>query len=162
MNSLWPLFQLNFFALTLSHWISLVDHSFASSLIQRECTDLGTHRWRGIHLQPWLIKLMKKLVTVDFVLLYSDVDFLGSKLINALTFPHEHNFKLLSLRVVVDELCKFLISWVSFNWNIYCYSLFKINNIVFKSFNFNFWVLELFQEFQWSFVSFISFVFLFK
>ena len=78
-----------------------------------------------------------KELTVDFIFVDSNVDSLGAKLINALGFSHKHNFKFLSLWIVINKFCKFLIGWIALNRDVYCNPLFKINDVVLKSFNFN-------------------------
>jgi len=72
--------------------------------------------------------------------------------VNAFRLSHEHDFQLGSLRVVVNEFCQFLINTIVLDWNVDSNSLFEIYDVLLKSSDFNFSILELLKEFQADFV----------
>ena len=84
-------------------------------------------------------------LTVDLVLIDSNVDSLSSELIYALRLSHKHDLQFRSLWIVVNELSKFLVYWVIFHGYVYCYPLLEFNDIVLKSFNLNLRILKLLQ-----------------
>ena len=66
---------------------------------------------------------------VNLVLIHSDRNPFRPELIYALAFPHEHYLKLLSLRVVIDELRQTLVYRVVLHWNVHCYPLLQLNYV---------------------------------
>ena len=83
---------------------------------------------------------------------------LGSKLVDTLALSHEHDLELCSLWVVVDELCQLLVDLVLFHRNVHSDTLLKVNNILLESFNLTLRILQLLQQFQRCFISFIHFL----
>ena len=55
----------------------------------------------------------------NFVFVDLHCDPLRTKLVNALTFPHEHNLKLRPVWVVVDVLSNPFVNWVFLYWDVY-------------------------------------------
>jgi hypothetical protein len=76
--------------------------------------------------------------------------------VNAFRLPHEHDFQLGSLRVVVDEFREFLVNTIMFDWDVDGNSLFEIYDVLLKSSDFNFSILELLKEFQTDFVGLVN------
>ena len=52
---------------------------------------------------------------LNLVLLDADNDALGPELVDALTLAHEHDFELVTVRIVVNELCNLPIDMVILN-----------------------------------------------
>ena len=77
-------------------------------------------------------------------------------MVNAFRLPHEHDFQLGSLRVVVDEFREFLVNAIMFDWDVDGNSLFEIYDVLLKSSDFNFSILELLKEFQTDFVGLVN------
>jgi len=88
-------------------------------------------------------------LTVDFVLVNSDVDSFTSKLVNTFWFSHKHDLKSIPLWVVVNVLSQFFVYGVVFNRNVDCDSLLELDDILFKRFDFLLSVFKLFEEFKW-------------
>ena len=65
-------------------------------------------------------------------------------MIDALGLPHEHDFELGPLGVVIDELSQFFVDLIVLNWDVNCDSLLEVNNVSLKCANFNFSILQLF------------------
>ena len=86
---------------------------------------------------------MRDKLTVNLVLVNSNSNSLRSELIDTLTFSHKHNLKLLSVRVVVDELSKSLVNNIILNWDIDSNSLLQFNDVVLEGFNFDFSIFQL-------------------
>ena len=69
---------------------------------------------------------------LDLVLFDSHSDFLGAELVGALTLPHEHQLKLITIWVVVDKLCNAAIDCIIFDWHVDGYTGFQVDNVVFE------------------------------
>jgi len=76
--------------------------------------------------------------------------------VNAFRLPHEHDFQLGSLMVVVDEFREFLVNTIMFDWDVDGNSLFEIYDVLLKSSDFNFSILELLKEFQTDFIGLVN------
>ncbi len=84
-------------------------------------------------------------LTVDLILLNSDIDTLGSELIDALALSHKHNLELCPFRIVVDILCELAVDGIVLHWDIHSDALFQFNDVVLKGLDLGFGVLELAQ-----------------
>ena len=71
--------------------------------------------------------LVKKLVytliaatnaNLNFVLLHSRKDALGTEFINARTLSHKHHLESATIRVVIDVLSDFHVNWVVFDRHV--------------------------------------------
>ena len=69
---------------------------------------------------------------LDIVLFYLHGDPLRSELIDSLRLAHEHDLELLTVWVVVDVLCEFLINRVTFHWDIDGNARFQIDDVLMK------------------------------
>jgi hypothetical protein len=94
---------------------------------------------------------------LDIVLFNLDSNSLGAKLVNTFRLSHEHDLEFGSFWVVVDELGKLSVNSIILNWNVNSNSLFQVNDVLLKSFNFNLSVLELFQKLKRSLVGLVHF-----
>ena len=74
----------------------------------------------------------------DFVFVDLHCDPLRTKLVNALTFPHEHNLKLRPVGVVVDVLSNPFVNWVFLYWDVDSDSGLEIHDKIFELLNFIF------------------------
>ena len=85
---------------------------------------------------------------VDLASVHSHCDLLRTKLVGSLRLSHEHNLKLRSFRIVVDELSKLLINLVVFDWDVDSDLLLQLDDVVLQSFNLHFGIFQLFEELQ--------------
>jgi len=72
---------------------------------------------------------------VNLVLVNSYKHFFASKLVNTFRLPHKHNFKLLSIWVVINVLSYTFIYLIILYWNINSNSCLEINDIITQSLN---------------------------
>ena len=72
---------------------------------------------------------------VNLVLINSYKHFFTSKLVNTFRLPHKHNFKLLSIWVVINVLSYTFIYLIILDWNINSNSCLEINDIITQSLN---------------------------
>ena len=77
-------------------------------------------------------------------------------MVNAFRLPHEHDFQLGPFGVVVDEFREFLINAIMFDRDVDSDSLFEVYDVLLKSSDFNFSILELLKEFQTDFVGLVN------
>ena len=75
---------------------------------------------------------------LDVVFLHFDCNSLRTKLIDSLSFSHEHNLKFCSFWIVINEFRQFFINRIFFHGDINCDSLFQIYNVLFQGLNFDF------------------------
>ena len=83
-------------------------------------------------------------------------DPLRTELINASLLPHEHDLKLLSVRITVYKLGQLLINWIVFDWNIYRNFRLEVDAVNSKSFHFSLHVFYLLKKFKVDLISFID------
>jgi hypothetical protein len=83
-------------------------------------------------------------LTVNLILVDSDVDSLGTELIDSFTFSHEHDLQSGSLWVVVNVLSELLIDEVILDRDVYGDSLLELDNVLLECFDFGFSILQLF------------------
>ena len=98
-------------------------------------------------------------LTVNLVLVHSDSYSLGTELIDTFALSKEHNLELLSVGVVIDELCQPLVNDVVLGRDVHCDPLLKLNDVVLQGFNLDLSILQLPEEFQRGLVSSVHFVF---
>jgi len=94
---------------------------------------------------------------LDIVLFNLDSNSLGTKLVNTFRLSHEHDLEFGSFRVVVDELRELSVNGIILDWDVNSNSLFQVNDVLLKSFNFNLSILELFQKLKRSLVGLVHF-----
>lgn len=94
---------------------------------------------------------------LDIVLFNLDSNSLGTKLVNTFRLSHEHDLEFGSFRVVVDELGELSVNGIILDWDVNSNSLFQVNDVLLKSFNFNLSILELFQKLKRSLVGLVHF-----
>ena len=58
------------------------------------------------------------------------MDSLGAELVNAFCFAHEHQFELVAIRVVIDELCHLLVDLVPLYRHVNGNSCLQLNYVV--------------------------------
>ena len=93
-------------------------------LALREYIDQGIHQLISNHHQHELYKdYMNMKVTVNFILVNSNIDSLSAELIDAFRLAHEHNLELCPLRVVVNILGKFAVNSIFLNRDVDCNAL---------------------------------------
>lgn len=85
------------------------------------------------------------MLTIDFILVHSDIHSLGTKLVDAITFSHEHDLQLGSFRIVVDILSQFLINSVIFDRNVNRNPLFEFHDVLFECLDLLFSFFQLFE-----------------
>jgi len=69
---------------------------------------------------------------LDLVLLDSHIDSLSTELVDTFSFSHEHEFKFVSIRIVVNELSHSTINEIILQWNVDGYSCLQVDNVVFE------------------------------
>jgi len=94
---------------------------------------------------------------LDIVLFNLDSNSLGTKLVNTFRLSHEHDLEFGSFRIVVDELGELSVNGIILDWDVNSNSLFQVNDVLLKSFNFNLSILELFQKLKRSLVGLVDF-----
>lgn len=94
---------------------------------------------------------------LNIVLFNLDSNSLGTKLVNTFRLSHEHDLEFGSFRVVVDELGELSVNGIILDWDVNSNSLFQVNDVLLKSFNFNLSILELFQKLKRSLVGLVHF-----
>jgi len=94
---------------------------------------------------------------LDIVLFNLDSNSLGTKLVNTFRLSHEHDLEFGSFWVVVDELGELSVNGIILDWDVNSNSLFQVNDVLLKSFNFNLSILELFQKLKRSLVGLVHF-----
>jgi len=94
---------------------------------------------------------------LDIVLFNLDSNSLGTKLVNTFRLSHEHDLEFGSFRIVVDELGELSVNGIILDWDVNSNSLFQVNDVLLKSFNFNLSILELFQKLKRSLVGLVHF-----
>ena len=67
---------------------------------------------------------------LDLVLLNAHIDSLRAKGVSAIALTHEHNLQLVSVRVVIDELCHFVVDLITLDWHINGNSSLEIDYVV--------------------------------
>ena len=142
---------------------SLLNSNFLTESLQRIFSfKLLKFNWSVLikELINWKISTTNSYLNVIFLNL--DCNSLCTKLIDSFGFSHEHNLQFRSFWIVVNEFCQLFIDCVFFYRNIYCDSLFQINNVLLQCFNFNFGIFKLFQKLKRSLISFIHFFFKLK
>ena len=99
---------------------------------------------------------------LDVVLLHLHSDSLGSELIHSFRLSHEHDLEFGSLWVVVNEFSQFLVHGILLHWDVNGDSLLQVNYVLLESLNLSLSILQLLQQLEGSFVSFINFLFKLK
>lgn len=84
---------------------------------------------------------------VDLVLVDLDHHTLRTELINTFGLAHEHDLKLLALRIVVNVLSNLLVNLVILHWDVHRYSRLQVNNVRLQIFNRHLLILELLFNF---------------
>ena len=84
----------------------------------------------------------------DFILSYSYLDALGTKLVNPLRLSHKHDLKLVSVGIIIDIVCDPAIHNIILDWHIKCNLLLEVKDVDFESFNFLGEVPHLSQKFE--------------
>ena len=84
---------------------------------------------------------------VDLVLVHSHSHPLSAELIHAFGLAHEHDLKLGAFGVVIDEFCQSLVNNIILDWDVDCYPLFQLNDVVLEGFYLNFSVFQLTEQF---------------
>jgi len=69
------------------------------------------------------------ILTFDLVFFHLDEDLFASELVYPFAFSHEHDFKSLSVRVVVDEVSQLLVDRVVLDRDVNCYLALQINDV---------------------------------
>ena len=73
---------------------------------------------------------------------------LGTKLISAFRFAHEHDLQFLSVRVVVDVLCKLLVDCIVLDRDVDCDARLEIDDILSQCLNFVLAFFHLLKHFK--------------
>lgn len=81
---------------------------------------------------------------LNVVLFNLDRNSLSSKLINAFGLSHEHDLKLLPLRVIIDKFRKSPVYLVILDRYVDCNSVLQIDDVLFKRFKLVLGILQLF------------------
>ena len=82
---------------------------------------------------------------LDATFLDSHIDLLRAKGIDALALSHEHDFQLVPVRIVVDELGHLLIDRIILEWNVDCNSCLQVYDVVLESATLKLQLLHLFK-----------------
>ena len=67
---------------------------------------------------------------INLVLIDSDIDLACAEFVGALGLAHEHDFKFLTIWVVVNVLGQSLVDGIAFDWDVDCDSRLQINNVL--------------------------------
>jgi hypothetical protein len=93
---------------------------------------------------------------VDLVLVDSDGNALSAELVDTLRLTHEHDLELVPLGVVVDELGESFVDLVVLDRNVDGNPLLELDDVVFESFDLDFGVFELLEEFEGGLVGLVD------
>ena len=85
---------------------------------------------------------------------YANLDPLGTILVLASRFTHEHKLEFVAIREVVDEVRQFAIDGVLHDWDVYSDLLLQVDTVDFKSVYFLSLILDLVEEGQTNLVCF--------
>ena len=83
---------------------------------------------------------------LDLVLEDTDADSLGAKVVDPFVIPHEQNFQLAVVRVIVDKICHAFVDWIVFDGHIHRNSGFQVDNVILEGLVLCFEVAHSFEQ----------------
>ena len=102
---------------------------------------------------------LEQQLTFDLTVLDFDQDFLRTKAVYSLLLAQEHNFELVTVRIVIDEVSQFHVDRVILRWHVDGNFRFQVDNVSFEGFKLHLRIFEVFKELEGGLISFIHLIF---
>ena len=124
-----------------------VDKSYSKTMISLmyKCADID--------------RKLEQQLTFDLTVLDFDQDFLRTKAVYSLLLAQEHNFELVTVRIVIDEVSQFHVDRVILRWHVDGNFRFQVDNVSFEGFKLHLRIFEVFKELEGGLISFIHLIF---